>query len=193
MATLQTKVSNSQLATSRLAKEVLADNDLLEITMDRSGSLELDAQGYWEYYGDSSEHAFVSGLQKRLGSLIISPLQVASSSSANVSAHGDVQPQSDLRHGSAFPAPHHLPAKEISVMLCRNALDTACTLMRFVHEPSFFDMINRVYDTPVGEHSEEERSFLPLLYLVLAVGCIFSNDLDTSTTTAGYQKAISHG
>lgn len=61
--------------------------------------------------------------------------------------------------------------------------------MRFVHEPSFWESFNRIYDTPSEQFSNEENSFLPLLYIVMAVGCLFSDELDL----AGYEGAIGQG
>lgn len=65
--------------------------------------------------------------------------------------------------------------------------------MRFVHEPSFFAMLDRIYDTPSEQYSNEEHTFLPLLYVAIAVGCLFSNDFESTLNTAGYEGAIGQG
>lgn len=65
--------------------------------------------------------------------------------------------------------------------------------MRFVHEPSFYAMLDRIYDTPAEQYSNEEHSFLPLLYIVMSVGCLFSDDGAGTLDVSGYESAIGQG
>jgi hypothetical protein len=65
--------------------------------------------------------------------------------------------------------------------------------MRFVHEPSFFASLERIYDTPPEQFSNDENSFLPLLYIVVAVGCLFSDDGAGTLDLSGYEGAIGQG
>jgi hypothetical protein len=65
--------------------------------------------------------------------------------------------------------------------------------MRFVHEPSFFASLERIYDKSPEQYTNEENSFLPLLFIVMAVGCLFSDDGVGTLDVAGYEGAIGQG
>jgi hypothetical protein len=91
---------------------------------------------------------------------------------------------------TGLPNTIDLPAKEVALHLCENALNLACSLLCFVHQPSFYKMVNRVYDMPVESFGNEENQFLPLLYVVLALGCLFNQEGNDSST---YRKGIDQG
>jgi hypothetical protein len=65
--------------------------------------------------------------------------------------------------------------------------------MRFVHEPSFFALLDRVYASSWEQFTNDEHTFLPLLYVVMAVGCLFSDDDESTLDVAGYEGAIGQG
>lgn len=77
---------------------------------------------------------------------------------------------------SNLPNTMDLPSRECAKALCQYSLDRACSLLRFVHQPTFYEMFNRIYDTPVETFGDEENRFLPLLYVVLALGCMFHDE-----------------
>jgi len=54
-------------------------------------------------------------------------------------------------------------------------------------------MLDRIYDTPSEQYSNEEHSFLPLLYIVMSVGCLFSDDGAGTLDVSGYESAIGQG
>ena len=54
-------------------------------------------------------------------------------------------------------------------------------------------MLDRIYDTPPEQYSNEEHSFLPLLYIVMSVGCLFSDDGAGTLDVSGYETAIGQG
>lgn len=64
-----------------------------------------------------------------------------------------------------------LPSKEAALALCANSLNYACSLLRFVHQPSFYEMVDKIYDSPSPPSGE-----LALLYVVLGLGSIFDTD-----------------
>jgi hypothetical protein len=51
-------------------------------------------------------------------------------------------------------------------------------------------MVHRIYDTPVESFGNEENQFLPLLYVVLALGCLFNLEGKNPPT---YKSGIDHG
>ena len=91
---------------------------------------------------------------------------------------------------SGLPNTIDLPARDAALHLCANALDLACSLLCFVHQPSFYRMVHRIYDTPVESFGNEENQFLPLLYVVLALGCLFNVEGKNPPT---YKSGIDHG
>jgi hypothetical protein len=96
---------------------------------------------------------------------------------------------------SGLPNVVDLPNREKAMVLCENALNLACSLLRFVHQPSFYDMVNRVYEVPVENFTNDENQFLPLLYMVLALGCMFrpqDTPLAESESTS-YKTGIDEG
>lgn len=100
---------------------------------------------------------------------------------------------SDSPQDISLPPTHDLPPRDVTRKLCRNALDDACALMRLVHEPSFYAMVDRIFDVPPDQFTNEENTFLPLLYIVIAVGCLFSDDGASTLDVSGYESAIGQG
>jgi hypothetical protein len=47
-------------------------------------------------------------------------------------------------------------------------------MMNFIHQPSFDRLLHRVYHIGTENFTLEEESFLPLLYMTLAIGELFS-------------------
>jgi hypothetical protein len=62
-----------------------------------------------------------------------------------------------------------------------------------MHKPTFYSMFDRIYDTPPEQFTNEEHSFLPLLYLALAVGCLFRGVGDSTLEKSGYEAALNQG
>lgn len=167
------------------------EESLLETMVDNSGCLDLDDQGHWDYHGHSSGLIFIRRLRKQLGS------------SAFQSALPQTRPMPQMLESpkSTLESPQDsnlvptqdLPSREVARRLCHNALEVGCALMRFVHEPSFFALLDRIYDTPPEQFTNEENSFLPLLYIVIAVGCLFSENGKDTLDLSGYESAIGQG
>lgn len=155
------------------------EDSLLESMVEAAGRLEIDEAGHMDFHGHSSGVAFLAHINSQFGNLL----------------GGDSTELKKMR-STAFPAVFDspgssassspdaglqrtalLPPKDIAKVLVDTCLDDACVLMRFVHRPSFNQMMDRVYDMDPGNYGEAENSFLPLLYLSLAVGCLFVNDM----------------
>ncbi|KAI2727701.1 transcriptional regulator family: Fungal Specific TF [Penicillium roqueforti] len=172
-----------------------ADEGLLETMVDNSGCLDRDDQGHWDYHGHTSGVLFVRRLRKQLGAADITAPMARSRPS--ISAHMMDSPKSvsESPQDSTLPPTHDLPPRAAARRLCHNAIDHACSLMKFVHIPSFFASLERIYDTPPEQFTNQDHSFLPLLYIAIAVGCLFSDDESGQGTLdlAGYEGAIGQG
>ncbi|KXG48781.1 Transcription factor [Penicillium griseofulvum] len=171
------------------------DEGLLETMVDNSGCLDRDDQGHWDYHGHTSGVLFVRRLRKQLGATDITGPMARSRPSITAHMLDTPKSMSESPQDTTLPPTHDLPPRDVAHRLCHNALDHACSLMRFVHEPSFFASLERIYDTPPEQFTNEENSFLPLLYIVIAVGCLFSDDGSGQGTLdlSGYEGAIGQG
>ncbi|CAG8008833.1 unnamed protein product [Penicillium salamii] len=171
------------------------DEGLLETMVDNSGCLDRDDQGHWDYHGHTSGIIFVRRLRKQLGAVDMTAPMGRSRASITGQMMGSPKSFSESPQDTTLPPTHDLPPREVARRLCHNSIDHACSLMRFVHEPSFFASLERIYDTPPEQFTNEENSFLPLLYIVIAVGCLFSEDGQGQGTLdlCGYENAIGQG
>jgi len=171
------------------------EEGLLETMVDTSGCLDRDDQGHWDYHGHTSGIIFVRRLRKQLGAADMPITRPARGMSQMLESPKFESPKSvsDSPQDASLPPTHDLPPRVVARRLCHNALNDACSLMRLVHEPSFFASLESIYDTPADQFTNEENSFLPLLYIVMAVGCLFSDDGVGTLDLAGYEGAIGQG
>lgn len=168
----------------------------LESMVKATGQLDLDEEGNWDYHGHSSGLTFMRRLQQQFGD-IIAPPPSGSSPFIKYRPMSQVFDSSSSAHHSpvdltsnALPPGTDLPTKKEARLLCDNALLDAGAMMRVVHMPSFYKSMDRIYETTPENYSNEDHSFLPLLYSVLAFGTLFKND---STSAVGYETFIDDG
>ncbi|EAS32699.1 C6 transcription factor [Coccidioides immitis RS] len=167
------------------------DESLLESMVDNTGALDLDDQGHWDYHGQSSGLMFVRHLRKQFGNLVPerTPSKFQQISQILESAKSSSESPIDTYMSLA----HDLPPRDIARKLCDNALEDACIVLRFMHKPTFYAMFDRIYDTPAEQYTNKENTFLPLLYLALAVGCLFRGVGDSTLDKSGYEPAVDQG
>ncbi|KAI5286007.1 hypothetical protein KEM55_000440, partial [Ascosphaera atra] len=155
--------------------------------LDQSGTLDLDDQGHWDYHGQSSGIMFMQQLRK-LGNIMpdkLPKLPTSALEEPTKPERGSPSTSPSAEIGMSPPA-SDLPPREVTRKLCEHALEEACTVIRFMHKPTFFAMLDRIYETPVEQYTNEEHSFLPLLYLAAACGCLFGN---SDIEKLGYKSA----
>jgi len=173
-------------------------DSLLESMVENTGSLDLDDQGHWDFHGHSSGIVFLRRMREQFGDLMGSTESRASAFLKNRRAQSQVfeSPRSTTGESpmdSNLPNTHDLPPRECAKQLCSNCLNDACALMRFVHQPTFYASFDRIYNTPPDNFGNEDNSFLPLLYVVLALGCLFGKDEASNLEQKGYESAIDQG
>ncbi|TVY82136.1 Activator of stress genes 1-like protein [Lachnellula suecica] len=176
--------------------DMAAEEDAqLSSMIESTGQLDLDDSGHWDFHGGSSGTVFVKRMREQFGGLLPqassgpflpklprpypAALMDSPRSSSNSPADGNLPNTADL------------PSKETAKILCDHALNTACSLLRFVHQPTFYVMFERIYETPVESFGNEEHQYLPLLYVVLALGCMFDRTSENDDQT--YRVGIDHG
>ncbi|KAL2860577.1 fungal-specific transcription factor domain-containing protein [Aspergillus pseudodeflectus] len=172
-----------------------ADESLLESMVDNTGCLDLDDQGHWDYHGHTSGIIFLRRLRKQLGvhqqpGTAEIPLRTRPGLQQFLESPKSM---SESPQEPSLPPTHDLPPRDVARRLCHNAIEDGCSIIRFVHEPSFYAMFDRIYDTPPEQFTNEENSFLPLLYIVMSVGCLFSDDGAGTLDVCGYESAIGQG
>lgn len=171
------------------------EDPLLESMVNEAGSLKLDDQGHWDFYGHSSGMIFLKRMREQFGDLLgksdgTSIFMRSSSVSGRLNSPRSAS-QSPMNPG--LTNVHDLPAEECARKLCSCALDDAAALIRFVHQPSFYAMFDRIYSTPVEEFTPADQKFLPFLYVVLALGCLFAKAEESMLQSYGYESAIDQG
>ena len=162
-----------------------------------TGSLDLDEEGNWDFYGHSSGRIFLRKMRDQFGDLMGKPGAMPLMTYKNAaprSQHVD-SPKIlvDSPMDPSLPRTHDLPDRNCAKLLCENALDDAGAVIRVVHQPTFYVMFDRVYDTPYEQFGEEEHRFLPLLYGVIALGSLFAKADQSQLQMNGYENAIDQG
>lgn len=189
-------VQGSSLSPSALHQTEEAENEsLLESMVENTGSLDLDDQGYWDYHGHSSGLIFLRRMREQFGDLMGKSEGYGFSTVKDRNLHRLESPKSygDSPVDSNLPNTHDLPTRDCARSLCGYALDDACAVMRFVHQPTFYGMLNRIYDVQPEYFGNEENRFLPLLYAAMALGCLFARAEDSQLQINGYESAIDQG
>lgn len=190
--------SRSGASHGRPTPGVDAENDsMLESMVQKTGSLDLDDQGHWDFHGHSSGLVFLRRMREQFGDLMggTEGTGLPFQKNTRPMPPGLDSPKSNAGSPNDFNSPntHDLPPKECGKELCANALDDACALMRFIHQPTFYQLFDRIYDNPPETFGNEENKFLPLLYLVMALGCLFAKGERSRLEIKGYEGAIDQG
>lgn len=168
---------------------------LLESMVDATAQLDLDDRGYWDYHGHSSGVTFLRRMRNEYGDLfgseaVVTPFIAAPSvPQVYASPLSSTDPSLEVNPFNVT----ELPPKAVAMGLASNALDDACTLMRFVHRPTFYALLNRVYDSAPDRYDDEVNRFRPLLYVVLALGCLFAKTEQSELDKEGYASATAQG
>lgn len=173
----------------------------LRSMIESTGQLDLDETGHWDFHGGSSGTVFVRRMREQFGGLLgndnNAPLFPRIPRPPNVTPMFD-SPRSSTESpmDAGLPNTMDLPSRETAKALCEDSLNSASSLLRFVHQPSFYEMFDRIYDTPPDTFGDLENRFLPLLYMVLALGCMFHlepGEDPNSLAQNTYKAGIEHG
>ena len=172
------------------------DDGQLQTMVDQTGSLDLDDQGHWHFHGHSSGYAFMRKFKSQFGeSLAIDPrLPISRWQRHKPNVLESPKSSMSSPNDSTSPATD-LPSREVAIELCRNSIDDCCALMRPLHRPTFFRRLHRLYDTDPDHYTNSDTQFLPLLYIVMALGCLFARTEHENTMLdkRGYQEAMEQG
>lgn len=179
----------------------------LESMVDATGELDIDESGNWDYYGHSSNLFFLRRMRDQLGDLDgpeqvdpdSRPLRRPSKPSQPVSFPLPTSPNELLEShmDSPFDGSHvgtdELPSRDLALALCSAALDDACAILNIVHHPTFYYRFDRIYDLNQDQYEDQDHKFLPQLYVVLSLGCLFAKDQHSELEQKGYKSATGVG
>ncbi|KAH8815871.1 fungal-specific transcription factor domain-containing protein [Xylogone sp. PMI_703] len=169
----------------------------LRSMIESTGQLDIDERGNWDFHGNSSGRIFLKRLREQFGGLLATEKGIPFLPRPRHQPLGMLdspRSSSDSPLESGLPNVADLPSRETARALANDSLNSACALLRFVHQPSFYNMLDRIYDIPAEAYGDAENRFLPLLYVVLAVGCMFhANSPDIDEANANYRLDIDQG
>lgn len=175
----------------------------LRSMIESTGQLDIDERGYLDFHGGSSGAVFIRRMRERFGDLLGDnlgsfflprlPRPKALDSLYTSPRLSSIESPLEMN----IPNTIDLPSREVAKILCHDSLNCACALLRFIHQPTFYKMFDRIYDIPPEHFGDEENRFLPLLYVVLALGCMFNgnspHNMEAGRTQNSYQISISQG
>ncbi|KAI9888916.1 MAG: hypothetical protein M1814_006148 [Vezdaea aestivalis] len=192
----ESKSTQASQLNQRNVPELECDSQL-ESMIENTGSLDLDDQGFWDFHGHSSGLTFLSRLEEKFGNILPPPdIRTAARLKSRPGLRGldeFFSSPSGSPKSEGLPNVADLPAQKVAKTLASNALDYACCLMRFVHQPTFYAMFERVYSLPHSDWKNEDNRFLALLYGVLALGCLFAPNEKGELDQGGWENATNRG
>lgn len=170
------------------------------------GQLDLDEKGDYDYQGLSSGTVFFKRMKEHFRTLLGRDYQIprlprpprprgigfdsyrsskASLSKSSVSS-------------STWQLPtnlnvYDLPSKEVARTLCSYSLKYGTCLLRIVHIPSFYKMLDRLYEKNPNKFGKEDNRNLVLVYSVFALGCMYNVSDDDGSGKAPYETAMEEG
>lgn len=186
--------ANKSLFDARKRDQPPEDDGKMRSMVDRTGSLDLDDSGNYDYHGTSSGYSFMRKFRATFGDdFLPHPPRIDNKHTSNVQTSPKSFYSSPVETGMSLG--NDLPPREIALELCRNTLDDCCALQRPLHRPTFFRRLNDLFDTEPENYTNDHVKFLPCLYSAMAVGALFGRtDNDQSDLTQrGYKYATEQG
>ncbi|KAK5145786.1 hypothetical protein LTR04_001213 [Oleoguttula sp. CCFEE 6159] len=183
------EISTSIAGTREIASTAGSQSSHPEVKLDAGSQLEIANSGRQNFRGHCSGFAFLTQMQQKYGDLLIPE----AGPSTTVTIRFDLpqvfdSPLSLGKQGPIIPPP--LPPKTVAVDLIECALENVCTLSWILHRPTFDTMFSRIYDLGAVKLGPEETRFLPLLYILMALGCFAST---TQIEKIGQKRAMAAG
>lgn len=138
-----------------------------------TGRLEIDGMGRCEYQGDFSGLAFLDRISERCCQLLNRDAEKEISSKLfppRGYSPSNVEPETPKESSKNV----ELPPKSVASYLMTIAIGDACCLLRFVHKPSFDKRLDRIYEIDPDHYSREDKDFMSLLHVTLALGELYA-------------------
>ncbi|KAI0180830.1 hypothetical protein GGR52DRAFT_577567 [Hypoxylon sp. FL1284] len=152
----------------------------LHSMIERVNNLDLDEKGDYDFQGNSSGSAFFKRMKEHFRSLLGRDYQIPflprPPRPAGMAAFDYPHPPSVSRAPpNQVPSVYTLPPKPRALALCSESLHNATCLLRIVHIPTFYKMLDGLYAMSADMlDREDNRRSLALAYSVMALGCMYN-------------------
>jgi hypothetical protein len=148
---------------------------LLETMVEATGQLNIDERGNCDYCGNVAGLALIRRIRERCDALLEGTKAEKSPSPESFRPLTTPVRSPSLLDESKHPAP--LPPKDVALQYVGAAFTYALPLLRFIHEPSFFQQFEQFYTEKQYMSSlanETNTRFEALLNELFALGVLFS-------------------
>ncbi|KAI0023141.1 fungal-specific transcription factor domain-containing protein [Xylariomycetidae sp. FL0641] len=168
----------------------------LQSMIETVGQLDLDERGDYDFHGISSGSVFFKRMKEHFRTLLgrdyqvpfmprpPRPAGVLSLDSPRSASSSPWEPT------TAVPDIYDLPSKDRALALCAESLDNATCLLRIVHKPSFYEMLDSLYAKPAEAFLKEDNRNLALAYSAMALGCMYNVPDAEVADTSPYKISI---
>lgn len=163
------------------------------------GQLDLKESGEWDFHGISSGAVFLRRMKEHFQTLLGNEYRIPFLPRPALPSGLFSLDSPRSSAGSPWDSPsvstiYNLPPLDRVHTLCYYSLDCATCLFRVVHQPTFYEMLDKLYATAQESWGNEEHRFLGLLYSVLALGCVYNvSQDDASESPVTYKSAVEEG
>ncbi|KAI1448243.1 fungal-specific transcription factor domain-containing protein [Annulohypoxylon stygium] len=161
------------------------------------GQLDLDEKGDYDFHGTSSGSVFFKRMKDHFRGLLGRDYQIPFLPRPPRPTGIVTLDSPTPRSSSSSRAPpnqnanrHDLPSKERALALCSESLNNATCLLRIVHIPSFYEMLDGLYDKRSSSYGKEDKRSLALAYSVMALGCMYNMPDNSGSDTPPYKIAV---
>jgi hypothetical protein len=157
-----------------------ASDGHLQSMISSVGQLDLNESGDYDFHGSTSGSVFFKQMKKHFRTLLGRDYQIPfmprPPKPSGVATTLDSPTPAPSSPGSTTPSPaiHNLPPKERAIALCSESLDNATCLLRIVHKPSFYRMLDNLYKPSNVDLGTEGKRNLALAYSAMALGCMYN-------------------
>ncbi|CAJ2506841.1 Uu.00g080270.m01.CDS01 [Anthostomella pinea] len=167
----------------------------LQSMIETVGQLDLDERGDYDFHGTSSGSVFFKRMKEHFRALLGRDYQVPfmprpPRPAGVLNLDSPRSASSSPWQRSSTPDIHNLPPKERAMALCSESLDNATCLLRIVHKPSFYAMLDGLYERPGAAFGKEDNRNLALAYSVMALGCMYTVPDDEPVEASPYKISI---
>ncbi|KAK3996062.1 putative transcriptional regulatory protein [Cladorrhinum sp. PSN332] len=185
------------------SKDLLENSDAQIMSMiETIGQLDLNEGGEWDFHGNSSGAVFLRKMKDHFKGLLGNDHSIPflprpnrpagmfglDSPRSNAGSPWDTSTSAATTPGT--PNIYDLPPQDKARQLCYYSFNCATCLLRIIHQPSFYEMFDKLYTTPQDSWGNEEHRFLGLLYSVLALGSVYNVSPDEPTS---YKTSVEQG
>jgi hypothetical protein len=152
-------------------------DETLETMINATGVLQIDGMGKSTYRGHCAGLTVLERIQSCCTELLPAySLDNTQHAALNIT-HAFDFPKVNQRNVRKYDeVTSLLPPRVAALRLVTVCLTDACSLMSFVHAPTFHQAVERIYAMRESQEPEEDLTFLPLLFSALALGKVFTSE-----------------